>query len=297
MSGQLAVTVFEKLRPRLTRLAYRMLGSVSEAEDVVQDAYLRWHRADRESVREPAAFLTRVVTRLCLDVKGSARARRETYVGPWLPEPIIERFGGTDEAEIDADELTFSLMVALESLSPLERAAFLLHDIFGQPFEAVAETIDREAATCRQLAARARTHIRAQQPRYALSRQQGRALAEAFFHASTSGDVGELRALLARDVVIHADGGGRVLATINPIVGLEKAGRLYAGLAAKPSDGAAHLIETVWIDGLPGFIARDRWNVLYTTALEIADGKIRAVYVTRNPDKLRHIAETVGSAF
>lgn len=296
MTGQQAVTVFENLRPRLTRLAYRMLGSLTEAEDVVQDAYLRWHRTDRAAVREPAAFLTRVVTRLCLDVKGSARARRETYVGPWLPEPIIERFGGTDEAEIDTDELTFSLMVALESLSPLERAAFLLHDIFGQSFEAVAETIDREEAACRQLAARARAHIRAQQPRYALTRQQGRALAEAFFQASTSGDTGKLQALLARDVVIHADGGGRVVATINPIRGLEKAGRLYAGLASKPAAGAAQLIDIVSIDGLPGFIARDRWNVLYTTALEIVDGKIRAVYVTRNPDKLQHIATAFGLA-
>ena len=294
MNGQQAVTIFEKTRPRLTRLAYRMLGSLSEAEDVVQDAYMRWHRTDREAVREPAAFLTRVVTRLCLDVKGSARARRETYVGPWLPEPIIERFGGTDEAEIDADELTFSLMVALESLSPLERAAFLLHDIFGEPFETVAETINREEAACRQLAARARAHIRAQKPRYTLSRQEGRALAEAFFQASTSGDVGKLQQLLARDVAIHADGGGRVVATINPIRGLEKAGRLYAGLAAKPSDGAAQLIEIVSIDGLPGFIARDRWGVLYTVALDIIEGKIRTVYVTRNPDKLRHIAGTRG---
>ncbi len=207
---------FEAQRPRLLRLAYRMLGSMAEAEDVVQDTWLRWRRVDREKVREPAAFLTRTVTRLCLDAMSTARARRETYVGSWLPEPILE----PEEEEIRPDELTLTLMLALERLSPLERAAFLLHDVFGVPLDEVAATLKREAASTRQLAVRARRHIREARPRFPVPREEGDRIAQAFFRASHGGDIAALRSLLAENVVVHADGGGKVLAFRNPILGM-----------------------------------------------------------------------------
>jgi RNA polymerase sigma-70 factor (ECF subfamily) len=173
MTGEDAASVFDPLRPRLTRIAYRMLGSVADAEDVVQEAFLRWHAADRASVREPQAFLRRVVTRLCLDVLKSARRNREVYVGPWLPEPVF-----TPE-EDEVDDVTLPLMLALERLSPLERAAFLLHDVFGLGFEEIAETIGRDEAATRQLASRARSHVRAERPRFAVAPEHGLEIAQA----------------------------------------------------------------------------------------------------------------------
>jgi RNA polymerase sigma-70 factor, ECF subfamily len=177
MSGENAAATFDPLRPRLIRIAYRMLGSVADAEDVVQEAFLRWLDVDRAAVREAEAYLRRVVTRLCLDQLKSARRQRETYVGPWLPEPVVEA------AEDEIDDVTLPLLLALERLSPLERAAFLLHDVFGVGFEEIAETIGREAATCRQLASRARTHVRAARPRFHMPKERGLEIAAAFFAA------------------------------------------------------------------------------------------------------------------
>ena len=174
---------FDALRPKLVRVAYRMLGSMADAEDVVQEAWLRWQATDREQVRVPEAFLRRVVARLCLDVLKSARARREDYVGTWLPDPVVE----TEEVE----DVTLPLMLALERLSPLERAAFLLHDVFGESFDSVAEVLGREPSACRQLASRAREHVRAERRRYPVDREHGMALAEAFFAASREGDGGD----------------------------------------------------------------------------------------------------------
>src|SRR5258707_7635995 len=178
MSSQNAAATFDPLRPRLIRIAYRMLGSVADAEDTVQEAFLRWLDADRDAVREPEAYLRRVVTRLCLDHLKSARHRRETYIGPWLPEPVVEA------AEDEIDDITLPLMLALERLSPLERAAFLLHDVFGVSFEEVGTTLGREPAACRQLASRARINVRADRPRYATPKDLGLEIAQAFFAAS-----------------------------------------------------------------------------------------------------------------
>jgi RNA polymerase sigma factor (sigma-70 family) len=171
-----ATTLFETHRPRLMRLAYRMLGSMTEAEDVVQDAWIRWRRVDIGDVREPAGYLTRTVTRLCLDAMKSARARRETYVGSWLPEPIAE----PEEDRLAPDELTLTLMLALERLSPLERAAFLLHDVFGVSLDEVATTLDRDAAAVRQLAVRARKHVQDARPRYPVAREEGERIVQPF---------------------------------------------------------------------------------------------------------------------
>tara|TARA_R110000782_G_scaffold13999_22_gene41752 strand:- start:39483 stop:40349 length:867 start_codon:yes stop_codon:yes gene_type:complete len=277
--------LFEAQRPRLLRLAYRMLGSVAEAEDVVQDAWLRWSEAS--GIDSPPAWLTRVVTRLCLDRMKSARARRETYFGTWLPEPLLEV-----ESESIADDVTLTLMLALERLSPLERAAFLLHDVFEVSLGDVAATLGRDAAAVRQLAVRARRHVQESKSRYTVEDGEAERIAQAFFTAARDGDTAALQAMLAENVVIHADGGGRVLAFRNPIRGIARVLRLYASLFRK-FGGAATLLRTLRIDGLPGFVSLDRGDVLQTTALAIEDGRISAIYIVRNPDKLGHVVQAL----
>lgn len=274
---------FEPLRPRLIRIAYRMLGSVGDAEDVVQEAFLRWLDVDPETIREPEAYLRRVVTRLCLDQLKSARRQRETYLGPWLPEPIV------DESADALDDITLPLMLALERLSPLERATFLLHDIFGVSFEEIATTIGRKPAACRQLASRARKHVRQARPRFPIVKQDGLRLAEAFFRASRAGDLEGLRRMLADDVVVYADGGGKVAATAVPVRGITDVLDLHASLADVFAETMSRLLRFGFIDGLPGFISMEQDDVLQTTALAIEDGKIVAIYVTRNPEKLEHL--------
>lgn len=272
---------FDPLRPLLTRVAYRMLGSVADAEDVVQDAFLRWLAADRAAVREPAAFLRRTVTRLCLDQLKSARARRETYIGPWLPDPLVG-----EDAE---DDVTLPLMLALERLSPLERAAFLLHDVFGVGFDEVAVTIGRDPAATRQLAARARTHLRDARPRYRMEKERGLEIANAFFAASRSGDMEALGALLAADVGLWADGGGKRPAAMAPVLGFDHVMRVQRSLAVLFGKHGSTLVHAGTINGLPGFVTREADGELQTTALEIEDGRITGIYVMRNPDKLRHV--------
>lgn len=286
-----ATVIFETHRARLLRIAYRMLGSHSEAEDIVQNAWLRWVGADRSGIAAPYPFLARVVTRLCLDEMKSARARRETYVGAWLPEPLVK----AEEDGVDEDDLTLTLMMALERLSPLERAAFLLHDVFGVPLGEVADTLDREAAAVRQLAVRARRNVQAARPRFPVEREEGERIARAFFAASTSGDTATLRTLLAENAVLRSDGGGKVLAFINPIAGLDRLLRMFEGVHRKWGAGWAQMIEPVWIDGLPGYVSRERGDILQTTALATEDGRITAIYITRNPDKLRHVAEALAA--
>jgi RNA polymerase sigma-70 factor (ECF subfamily) len=276
-----AAASFDPLRPRLVRVAYRMLGSVADAEDAVQEAFIRWMAVDRAEVREPEAFLRRTVTRLCLDQLKSARHRRETYVGPWLPEPVLE-----EDAD---DDVTLPLMLALERLSPLERAAFLLHDVFGVGFDEIARTIEREPVACRQLAARARAHVREARPRFRVEKERGLELAEAFFAASRSGDMTALAGMLAADVSLHADGGGKRSAVMQPICGLEQVIRMHEALAVLFRKHGSRLVRTGFINGLPGFVTRESDGELQTTALEIEDGKVAAIYVMRNPDKLRHL--------
>jgi RNA polymerase sigma-70 factor (ECF subfamily) len=261
-----------------------MLGSISEAEDVVQDAWLRFATVE-DGIDRPAAYLTRIVTRLCLDQLKSARARRETYVGPWLPEPLI---GAVEADETTTDDITLTLMLAMERLSPLERAAFLLHDIFDVALGDVAAALDREPAAVRQLAARARKHVQAARPRYAVEAALGDSLVRAFFAAARDGDTAALSTLLAKDVQIHTDGGGKVLAFRNIIYGLERALRLFSNVSRKALEPPT-LLRTVIIDGLPGYIGIDRGSVLQTTALEIRDGRIAAIYIVRNPDKLTRL--------
>jgi RNA polymerase sigma-70 factor (ECF subfamily) len=276
-----AAAGFDPLRPKLMRVAYRMLGSVADAEDVLQEAFIRWMKAERDEVREPEAFLRRTVTRLCLDQLKSARRRRETYVGPWLPDPVLE--------EEEEEDVTLPLMLALERLSPLERAAFLLHDVFGLEFEEVAATIQRDPAACRQLATRARSHVREARPRFQVDKRRGLALAEAFFAASRSGDMKALGAMLAADVSLHADGGGKRSAATEPAIGFDAVMKVHEFLATRFQNNESKLVRAALVNGLPGFVTLEADGELQTTALDIEDGKIAAIYVVRNPDKLRHL--------
>jgi RNA polymerase sigma-70 factor (ECF subfamily) len=247
----------------------------------VQEAFIRWMGTDRSQVREPEAFLRRTVTRLCLDQLKSARRQRETYIGPWLPEPIVE--------EDDLEDVTLPLMLALERLSPLERAAFLLHDVFGLEFEEVATALERDAAACRQLAARARGHVRGARPRFKVEKQRGLEIAEAFFAASRSGDMRALGALLTEDVSAHADGGGKRPAAMQPLLGFDAVMKQYEQVAVWLRENGSTLVRVGFINGLPGFVTREADGELQTTALDIEGGKIAAIYVMRNPDKLRHL--------
>ncbi|KSB88398.1 RNA polymerase subunit sigma [Caulobacter vibrioides] len=280
-----ADALFESRRPAMTGLAYRMLGSRAEAEDVVQDAWLRWREVDETGVDNPGAFLNRVVSRLCLDRLKSARARRELYVGEWLPEPVVD----VDETFGLGENLTVAFLLALERLTPLERAAFLLHDVFDTPFAEIAATLGRSEAAVRQLAARAREHVKAGKPRYQPSADEERRLTQAFIAAALSGDAGALRGLLAEDVVMHADGGGKVSATMNPVSGLDNAVRLLAGIARKwpQPDGVA--VRLARINGQPGVVLSHDGVVIQTMGLDIVDGRIAAVYTMRNPDKLARV--------
>ncbi|MEW6760649.1 MAG: sigma-70 family RNA polymerase sigma factor [Pseudomonadota bacterium] len=274
---------FTARRPRLQRIAYRMLGSVAEAEDVVQDAWLRWHAADREPIVEPEAWLVRTVTRLCLDVLKSSRVKRETYIGPWLPEPFID-------PEDESDDITLPLMLAMERLSPLERAAFLLHDVFELDFNEVGEAIGRESAAARQLASRARSHVQDARPRFPVPREEQDRIAGAFFAATRQGDLAQLKQLLADNVVFYGDGGGKRNATVNPIYGLDKVARLLGALIGKVGWDTVEVLVETRIGGLPGRITMENDALPQAMALEIDGGKIVAIYVTRNPDKLGHLS-------
>jgi len=281
-------TAFEPHRAYLVKIAYRMLGSVAEAEDVVQDAFLRWSGAPRDDVAEPRAYLTRTVTRLCVDRLKSARARRERYVGTWLPEPVVE--DAAEPGAALAHELSIALLVTLERLSPLERAAFLLHDVFELGFDEVARALERSEAAVRQLAARAREHVREDRPRFRASDEEAARLADAFQAAMTCGDLVGISKLLAADAVFYSDGGGKRRAALNPIYGRDKIVRFLIGVTGKrggPPDPST--IRRAWINGMPGFILHSR-DGLETLAIEVADGAIAALYVVRNPDKLRHLA-------
>jgi len=263
----------------LVRVAYRMLGSMADAEDIVQEAWLRWARSDREAVEVPAAFLRRIVTRLCLDQIKSARIRREDYSGPWLPEPVME-----DEPE---DDVTLPLMLALERLSPLERAAFLLHDVFGENFEDIGRSLGRDAAACRQLARRARQNVQAERTRFPLERGEGRKIAEAFFAASRSGDVSRLSTVLADDVTFYSDGGGKRPAVARILRGRDQVARAHAALARLAH--GSQILRYAFINGLPGFVTQEADGEIQTTALLLENGRIKAIYVVRNPDKLQGV--------
>jgi RNA polymerase sigma-70 factor, ECF subfamily len=274
-------------RGRLLGLAYRMLGSRSDAEDVVQDAYLRF--AGAQDVRNAEAFLVTIVTRLCLDRLKSARAQREVYVGPWLPEPVFDAEGLSAEAATElADDLSFALLLALDRLSPMERAAFLLHDVFDTPFSEVAAMLDRTEAACRQLASRARRAVRDNRPAPAATPDSHARVLQAFSDAVASGNVRQLAELLREDAVAITDGGGRKTAARNPIIGAEKIARFFIGIAAKNA-GHDIRIEPAMINGAFGALLYMDGELDHAISMAISGEKIAAIYIVRNPDKLRHL--------
>jgi RNA polymerase sigma-70 factor (ECF subfamily) len=274
---------FEPHRQFLIGVAYRMLGSFAEAEDIVQDAFLRWSTVDRTVVDNPRAYLAQIVSRLCLDRMKSAAARREHYVGTWLPEPLVAKAG-----EPVADDLSLALLLTLERLSPLERAAFLLHDVFDMDYAVIAETLGRSEAACRQLATRGREHVRETRPRFTASAESTAKLAEAFAAALLQGRVDELARLLADDAVLYSDGGGKRLAALNPIYGRDKIVRFLVGVTKKfPVESLR--VDRVAINGLAGFVI---WTAEGPETMSFAfdDDRIVGIYAVRNPDKLRHLS-------
>ncbi|MCW6005939.1 RNA polymerase sigma-70 factor [Micromonospora sp. CPCC 205371] len=281
--------LYSELRPRAFAIAYQMLGSVSEAEDVVQEAFLRMHLTLRrdEPITSPRAYIATLVTRLAIDQLRSARVRRERYVGEWLPEPVVTEPSPAEHAET-ADSLSLAFLVLLESLSPRQRAAFLLREVFDYPYAEVAEIIGTDVDSTRHLVARARDHVQERRPRYYASRRQREELAQRFFAAAEQGDLRALEALLAQDVALHGDGGGKVPAVARPVNGRERVARtLSAGMFAFARLGLR--IQVTEVNGQPGamvFDAQDRLAAVI--GLDITEGQIQAIHSIAHPDKRRH---------
>ncbi len=276
----------------MQRLAYRMLGSVAEAEDVVQDAWIRWSRSG-EAVEDPAAWLVRVTSRLCLDRLRAAKVRREVYRGPWLPEPLIEDL--TEDPLERAEDVSVAFLLALERLSPLERAVFLLHEVFDEDYDAIAQTLERSEAAVRQLASRARGHLQAAKPRYRVDQEAASRLAAAFMAAAARGDMATLRTLLSEDAVMVTDGGGRRSAALRPLIGPADIIAMLQGLAwrgrAWPISSEGPLkSRSVRINGLPGVILEPDDGPMTIAFQPSEDGRLSGIYIIRNPEKLTHLA-------
>jgi RNA polymerase sigma-70 factor (TIGR02957 family) len=283
--------LYGELRPRAFAIAYQMLGSVSEAEDVMQEAFLRMHQTLRrdERITSPRAYIATLVTRLSIDQLRSARVRREQYVGEWLPEPVVTDPSPAEQAE-QADSLSLAFLVLLESLTPKQRAAFLLREVFDYPYAEVADIIGTDVDSARHLVARARTSVRERRPRNYASRKQREELAARFFAAVEQGDLRALEALLAQDVALHGDGGGKVPAPTRPINGRERVAKtLMAGRSVLARFGGVRLQPTE-INGEPGAMAFDTEDRLVAIiGLGIVDGQIETIHSIANPDKLRHL--------
>ena len=293
---------FEPHRSRLLGLAYRMLGSMADAEDAVQETYLRWHSADRDRVLEPRAFLMTTTTRICLDMLTSARARREEYVGSWLPEPIFDTTTLAPDSRTElAEDLSFALLLTLDRLSPLERAAFLLRDVFDFSFGEVATALERNEDACRKLASRARTNVREARPLGMTTRPSSSdgidakhaELLSAFTAATRSGDLNAIMQLLANDVRVITDGGGKVRSALNPVEGADRVAHFLVDVTRKRPDAwwrEEFTMRFARINGLPGIVVDSPQGPVQTAAFEIEGGLIRALYIMRNPDKLGHLA-------
>ena len=285
----------ESLRPTLFSLAYRMVGSVADAEDIVQEALLRHHRAESATtINSDIAFLTTVTTRLAIDHLRLARSRREAYVGPWLPEPVLadEQANVPGQAET-ADSLSLAFLVLLESLTPVERAVFLLHDVFDYGYDEVAAIVGKTEANCRQLAVRARRRVEEQAPRFDASREERDRLAERFFAACGDGDVDGLVELLADEAILYGDGGGKAPAVPRPVEGALQVARVLVGIARQAARAGLRARRTT-VNGQPGAVfVDDGGRIAYVMAIDVVDGAVRAVRSIVNPEKLRHLGPLV----
>jgi RNA polymerase sigma-70 factor (TIGR02957 family) len=279
---------FEEHRPLLFTVAYEILGSVADAEDVLQESWLRWDGADRSDVRDPRAYLVRVVTRQALNRLRTVKRQRETYVGPWLPEPLATTHDVAEDAEL-ADSVSLAMLVVLETLGPLERAVFVLREVFGFEYDEIAEATGRSSDAVRQTASRARRHVEARRPRVP-EPPDARLVAERFLSAAATGDVKALLEVMSPEVVLVSDGGGVMKAALRPITGADKVGRFLAAVVPKGAE-----VEMRWTvaNGQPSVLLYvdgelDSWG-----SLTVADGRVREIYLVRNPEKLRHLGEPV----
>ncbi|MFC8141967.1 RNA polymerase sigma-70 factor [Streptomyces paradoxus] len=292
MTTETATDAFEAHRPVLLGVAYRMLGRVADAEDVVQEAWLRWSGSDRADVREPRGYLVRITTRLAIDRLRQIKARGETYVGPWLPEPYVTDFGDTvpDTAEraVLADSVALAVLVVLESLSPLERAVFVLREAFGFPYADIAAMLDRGEPAVRQLAGRARKHVEERRPRYDVDPAQRRDLTERFLAAAADGNLEGLMALLAPEVRLVGDSGGKSRAPLRVLQTADKVGRFLIGAAQKGLPGLT--VRFLEVNGGPAVLILSDGKPDSVFQLDVADGHVQSVYIVRNPDKLRSLA-------
>jgi DNA-directed RNA polymerase specialized sigma24 family protein/ketosteroid isomerase-like protein len=286
------VTVFDEYRNLLFSVAYRILGSAADAEDAVQDSWLKWSAADRAKVADPKAYLVRIVSNTAMDRLRSATARRETYVGPWLPEPVL--------TSGDVPDVAPALLMVLENLTPLERAVFVLKEAFAFSYEEIADAVERSPESVRQAAHRAREHVRSHRPRFSAGREQQRAVTERFFAAATGGDINTLMELLAPDVTLWTDGGGKVRQATRPVRGAERVAAWLAGVGSRAYEGVrpdqmtAELLE---LNGTPSVVISGAGRVLGTITLDLGeDGRVAAILNTANPDKLRSVQAGVVQA-
>jgi RNA polymerase sigma-70 factor, ECF subfamily len=283
---------YEELRPLLFSIAYRMIGSVSEAEDIVQESFLRIHRAEAEGTRieSPKAYLSAITTRLSIDHLKSARMRREQYVGQWLPEPLLTDPGPDAAAQAEtADSLSMAFLILLESLTPVERAVFLLREVFDYDYGEIARIVERTEDNCRQLYVRARRHVDEGRPRFEASRQQRDELARRFFAAAEQGDTEALVEMLAADAVVYGDGGGRAPSWPKPIYGRERVARLMAGAVTQAKELGAS-IQPIEVNGQPGVMFADEdGRIAVVMSVDIADGVVQTIRSVINPDKLAHL--------
>jgi RNA polymerase sigma-70 factor (ECF subfamily) len=282
------IEAFEENRQLLFGIAYRMLGTVADAEDMVQNTFLRWQ--DARDVHSPRAWLTTVITRLCINHLKSARVQREIYVGPWLPEPIVteyepERLENTKLA----DSLSLAFLVLLENLTPTERAVFVLREVFNYEFAEIAPMVEKTESNCRQILARARKQVEERQPRFEVSPDAAEALIQKFGVAVRTGNIEDLLSMLAKDVILVSDGGGKAIAVLRPIYGADRVSRLLVG-ATRKFGSPTQQSRSVIINGMPGIMSFDDGRVLRVAALGIREGRIHSIYIVSNPDKLRHIS-------
>lgn len=283
---------FDEYRPLLFAIAYRMLGSVAEAEDAVQETYLRWRGAPEAEVRSLRAYLTSIVTRFCIDRLRSARAQRESYVGPWLPEPLLtDPNGDASEPAALAETVSMAFLVLLEKLNPVERAVFLLREVFEYDYSEIAGMVDKTEANCRQIAHRAKQYLASQRPRFEPSRQARERLTRQFTQACATGDLPGLIALLHRDITLWSDGGGKAAAALNPIHGSDRVARFLLGVLRKFYGNAT--IRFAWVNGQPGFVGLEDGTPRTVLVLEMSEEQVTGIRIVRNPEKLGRL--TLGS--
>jgi RNA polymerase sigma-70 factor (ECF subfamily) len=280
--------IFEEHRPALARLAYRMLGSLADADDVLQEAYLRWTRVNRDTIESPRAYLSSIVTRLCIDQRQSFEARKQSYIGPWLPEPVVEPGdAGPSERLEAAESVSLAFLLVLETLSPVERAAYLLRRVFDYGYDEISEVLGKSEPNCRQLVSRAEERIHERRPRFDPDPAQAERLTGAFLEACSTGDLNGLVRILATDAVLYSDGGGKVAAALAPIRGADRIARFFLGIMKKTPPGLE--VRRVRVNGQPGLVTLLDGQVDHVMTIDVVDGRIAAWFIVSNPDKLARV--------